>query len=112
MVRKLKYHEQKLLKKVDFLQWSSDVTLQSSEVIRRYHLPNSQQYHQYNRLCGVIRKLANRLSLLNNPNSADSSFRTRMEQQLMHKLWSMGLVKSKDAPLSQCEQVTVSSFCR
>lgn len=38
MVRKLKHHEQKLLKKVDFLQWKSDNNLREVEVMRRYHI--------------------------------------------------------------------------
>ena len=36
-LRKLKYHEQKLLKKVDFLQWKSD------QVSQRVHRTNPQQ---------------------------------------------------------------------
>lgn len=38
MVRKLKHHEQKLLRKVDFLQWKSDNNLREVEVMRRYHI--------------------------------------------------------------------------
>ena len=31
-MRKLKYHEQKLLKKVDFLQWKSDQNIREIQV--------------------------------------------------------------------------------
>jgi U3 small nucleolar ribonucleoprotein protein IMP3 len=38
MVRKLKHHEQRLLRKVDFLQWKSDNNLREVEVMRKYHI--------------------------------------------------------------------------
>ena len=68
MVRKLKFHEQKLLKKVDFLnvcyvflsnfpahrlQWKQDANLREIKVMRRYHIQDREDYHKYNRLCGV-----------------------------------------------------------
>ena len=37
-MRKLKFHEQKLLKKVDFLQWKKDSSLREIAVLRRYHV--------------------------------------------------------------------------
>jgi len=62
MVRKLKYHEQKLLKKVDFLnvcppcivrcvllspeQWKQDANLREIKVMRRYHVQNREDYHK------------------------------------------------------------------
>ena len=64
MVRKLKYHEQKLLKKVDFLnvsnkidilvccvseidfQWKQDAGLREIKVMRRYHLQDREDYHK------------------------------------------------------------------
>lgn len=36
MVRKLKFHEQKLLKKVDFINWEVDNNLHEVKVMRRY----------------------------------------------------------------------------
>lgn len=45
MVRKLKYHEQKLLKKVDFINWkSSDNNLQESKIMRKYHVQKREDY--------------------------------------------------------------------
>jgi len=37
-MRKLKFHEQKLLKKVDFLNWKKDGSVRENGVIRRYHI--------------------------------------------------------------------------
>jgi len=52
MVRKLKYHEQKLLKKVDFVTYKKDEH-RDADVIRRYMIQKPEDYHKYNRICGV-----------------------------------------------------------
>jgi len=44
MVRKLKFHEQKLLKKVDFLQWKHENNIREIQVMRRYHIQNREDY--------------------------------------------------------------------
>ena len=44
MVRELKHHEKRLLKKVDFLQWKSDQSLQETRVMRRYHVTRREEY--------------------------------------------------------------------
>lgn len=62
MVRQLKHHEQKLLKKVDFLnvcfspmffchiliflQWKQDANLREIKVMRRYHIQDREDYHK------------------------------------------------------------------
>ena len=54
MVRKLKYHEAKLLKKVDFLDWKVDRNLREVKILRRYHIQDREDYHTYNKICGMI----------------------------------------------------------
>lgn len=44
MVRKLKYHEQKLLKKVDFLNWKADNNLHEVKVMRKFHIHKREDY--------------------------------------------------------------------
>ncbi len=44
MVRKLKYHEQKLLKKVDFISWQSDNNLHEVKILRKYHIQRREDY--------------------------------------------------------------------
>lgn len=62
MVRQFKYHEQKLLKKVDFLnvrpsliqfkinlnpnQWKQDANIREIKVMRRYHIQDREDYHK------------------------------------------------------------------
>lgn len=53
MVRKLKHHEQKLLRKTDFISYKQDNDHRDKAVIRRYMIQKPEDYHKYNRLCGV-----------------------------------------------------------
>ena len=54
-MRKLKYHEKKLLKKVDFVQWKSDTTLHEAQVISRYRVTNRYDYRHYAKIVGQVR---------------------------------------------------------
>jgi hypothetical protein len=53
MVRKLKHHEQKLLRKVDFISYKQDGDHRDKAVIRRYMIQKPEDYAKYNRICGV-----------------------------------------------------------
>ena len=108
MVRKLKHHEQKLLKKVDFLNWKQDNGHRDVNVMRTYHIQNREDYHKYNRICGEIRNLANKLLML----SPTDPFRIKHEQLLLEKLYAMGVLQLK-LKISDLEnKVTVLAFCK
>jgi len=107
MVRKLKHHEQKLLKKVDFLQWNSADNPHEAQVMRRYHIQDRDDYSKYNKICGYTTKLANAISLL----QPGDSFRKKIAEQLLDKLYASGLIPTTNT-LSQLSRVTVSSLCR
>ncbi|ORX40412.1 putative IMP3-component of the U3 small nucleolar ribonucleo protein [Piromyces finnis] len=107
MVRNLKFHEKKLLKKVDFIDWKSDNNLQEIKVMRRYHIQKRDDYIKYNKICGQIRKLCNKLSLLD----PRDPYRNQMSESLLDKLYNMGIIGTKRT-LSQANKVTVSAFCR
>ena len=53
MVRKLKHHESKLLRKVDFTTYASDNNHRDAAVIRRYAIQKPGDYQKYNKICGV-----------------------------------------------------------
>ncbi|KAF2228023.1 U3 small nucleolar ribonucleo protein imp3 [Elsinoe ampelina] len=112
MVRKLKHHEQRLLRKVDFVNYPKDEQHRASAVLRRYSVSNPADYTSYNRLCGKLRHLAHRLSLL----PPESAFRRKQEDLLMEKLWDIGILGTGGGgkgKLSDVEhKVTVSAFCR
>ena len=59
-MRKLKHHEQKLLKKVDFL-WSNrhEQTVREVKILRKYHIQRREDYWEYNKIAGLVTKLVN-----------------------------------------------------
>ncbi|KAI1865811.1 hypothetical protein JX265_002875 [Neoarthrinium moseri] len=76
--------------------------------IRRYMIQKPEDYHRYNRLCGSIRKLAHRLTML----PPDNATRRRHEDLLLAKLYDMGVLSST-SKLSAVEKgVTVSALAR
>uniref|UniRef100_A0A1I7WZP9 U3 small nucleolar ribonucleoprotein IMP3 n=1 Tax=Heterorhabditis bacteriophora TaxID=37862 RepID=A0A1I7WZP9_HETBA len=54
MVRKLKLHEKKLLRKTDFMQWEVDQQGRQSEQMRKYHVTKREHYSLYNRLAAEV----------------------------------------------------------
>lgn len=112
MVRKLRHHEQRLLRKVDFVNYPKDDQHREAAVLRRYSVTRPADYTSYNRLCGQLRQLAHKLSLL----PPDSAFRRKQEDLLMEKLWDIGILGTGGGgkgKLSDVEhKVTVSAFCR
>jgi hypothetical protein len=113
MVRKLKHHEQKLLRKVDFVTYPTTATShRDSAVIRRYSIQKPSDYSKYNRICGSLRQLAHRLSNL----EVEDPVRKKMEEALLEKLWAMGILATGGGgrgKLSDVERkVSVSAFAR
>ncbi|CAN6642039.1 U3 small nucleolar ribonucleoprotein protein Imp3p [Trichomonascus vanleenenianus] len=111
MVRQLKHHEKKLLKKVDFLDWKQDQGHRDSQVMSMYHVQNRDDYHKYNKICGQIRKMAHKLSELH----ATDPVRRKHEELLLEKLVNMGVIHTggSKAKVSDLEnKVTVAAFCR
>uniref|UniRef100_A0A8C4DE86 U3 small nucleolar ribonucleoprotein protein IMP3 n=1 Tax=Dicentrarchus labrax TaxID=13489 RepID=A0A8C4DE86_DICLA len=107
MVRKLKHHEQKLLKKVDFINWEVDNNLHEVKVLRRFRIEKREDYTKYNKLSRNIRDLAQKIRDLDEKDG----FRAQSSHRLLEKLYSIGLLPTKQN-LSLTEKVTASSFCR
>lgn len=80
-MRKLKHHEHKLLKKVDFLQWKNEHNLRELQVMRRYHIQDRDDYKKYNRLVGQVTKLTGTLKRLD----ARDASRIELTDQLLNK---------------------------
>lgn len=108
MVRKLKYHEQKLLKKVDLYNYKQDNNHREADVIQRYQLTNRSDYHSYNKIVGKLKQVTRKLALLE-PNDP---FRIRHEQLLLEKLYAMGLLPTTSKISAIENKLTVSSLCR
>ena len=109
MVRKLKFHEQRLLKNVDFFSWNGQDNVREAHVIRRYHLQRREDYVRYNKLVGWILKLANELCLL----PEDDEKRKRVSSDLLQRLYEAGVIGSPKTPISHLkEMLSVAAVCR
>lgn len=107
MVRKFKHHEQRLLKKVDFLEWKTSDNKNETLVMQRYHVQGREDYVKYSKICGYVSRLANELSLL----PVEDAFRQRLSAQMLEKLYDSGVINSK-ASISALMSLSVSAFCR
>lgn len=106
-MRELKYHEKKLLRKVDLYSWKNEDNLRVAKIMRRYHIQNRDDYTAYCKICGMVTKLAAKLKTL----KADDPFRIAMSDQLLTKLTDLGLI-NKATSIKQAEDITASVLCR
>ena len=106
-MRELKYHEKKLLKKVDFLNWKKDPTLRESKLMRKYYIQKRDDLKKYNRVCGVIKQIVSKLMLL----KPDDEYRVKKTRDLLERLYDLGLVKTKSS-LKEIDEIGISKFCR
>lgn len=107
MVRKLKFHEQKLLKRVNYYEWKKQDNPHESLVVRRYHIQGREDYVAYNKLAGQISKLAGELAAL----PAGDAIRAEITVGLLDRLYDAGIIASKNS-LSQLQRVTASCIAR
>eukprot|EP00980_Cylindrotheca_fusiformis_P004362 scaffold925_cov129-Cylindrotheca_fusiformis.AAC.15 len=106
-MRELKYHEKKLLRKVDLYSWKKEDNLHVAKIMRRYHIQNREDYTAYSRICGMVTKLAAKLKTLKN----DDPFRIAMTDQLLTKLSDLGLINQTKS-LKQADDIMASALCR
>ncbi|KAI8480657.1 Small subunit (SSU) processome component [Branchiostoma belcheri] len=106
-MRRLKFHEKKLLKKVDFISWDVDNNLQEVKVMRKYHINRREDYTKYNKLSREVRNLVEKIKELN----VEDPFRTECSERLLEKMYVLGLIPTK-RNLANVTRVSASSFCR
>ncbi|CAE7937906.1 hypothetical protein FNF31_07252 [Cafeteria roenbergensis] len=106
-LRKLKWHEKKLLRKVDFLEWKQEKNIRVIKILRRYMIENREDYTKYDLLAGAVKKLAARLKHL----PADNALRVRVTEELLEKLERMGLIDVASS-LAKAEAITASAYAR
>ena len=106
-MRILKYHEKKLLKKVDFLNWKTERNVRQIAILRRFYIQKREDYNHYSRLCGAITEIVNMLKKL----KPDDPFRIAQTEILLTKLYEMGIIPTIKS-LELCEKITVASFCK
>uniref|UniRef100_A0A7N0U2Z1 U3 small nucleolar ribonucleoprotein protein IMP3 n=1 Tax=Kalanchoe fedtschenkoi TaxID=63787 RepID=A0A7N0U2Z1_KALFE len=106
-MRKLKFHEKKLLKKVNFLEWKREGGHREARVMRKYLVTGRDDYKKYSTLCRSVQKLVNILKQMD----ARDPFRIQMTDALLEKLYNIGVIPTRKS-LALCERLSVSSFCR
>lgn len=106
-MRKLKYHEKKLLKKVDFIKWNSDNNLFQLQLMRKFFVQKREELLKYNKMTKQILDVAKKIKELDQ----QDPFRAASTSQLLEKAYTMGLIPTKQS-LSLVEQISASSFCR
>lgn len=106
-MRKLKHHEGKLLRKVDFLSWKNEDNIRENTILRKYGISKREDYAKYNRIAGMVTSLVAKMKNL----PQDSEFRVRSTEALLNKLFNMGLI-STASNLEKAEHIPASAFCR
>lgn len=106
-MRKLKFHEQKLLKKVNLYSWKKEDNERETKILRRYYIQDPEDYTKYNKLCGNITKLVSGLRKL----PIQDEFRKNVSELLLKKLYHMGIISSYTS-LEIVKDLSASAFCR
>lgn len=104
--RKLRFHEKKLLKKHDFMQYPADLW-HEPYAVAKYNLVDREDYRRYFRLVGLIRGLMSHLRYL----PSDSRIRIQITEELVGKLFDMGLIQDRMG-LQEVDKVGVEAFCK
>lgn len=104
-MRKLKYHEQRLLRKVNLTEWKSTNTKREQQISSMYCLTERDDYFKYQKLPNKIKKLALGLAKL----KESDEFRNRIGKELVNICYSLGFIKEKK--LVSCSKITVSDIC-
>lgn len=104
-MRDLKFHEQKLLKKVNFLEWKRTNTTREQLVTSKYLLKSRDEYKRYNLIVGMVKKLSETLSRMPDNDPTKLS----IGRKLINLLHDVGIIENKK--LIDCTKVSVSSFC-
>lgn len=105
-MRKLRHHEAKLLKKVNFYDWKFDKNIKENAILQKFHIQDREDYAKYMRLVGRVKKVSAALMRLD---KSDED-RIKMTDLLLDKLYDMGLISQRQS-LEDVEKVCVSSFC-
>ena len=107
LMRQLKHHEKKLLKKTDFLNWKRTNNVHEIRIMRRFHITDREDYSRYNKIVGQVQKMVAVLRKL----PASDSERIRMSETLLDKLHQMSVIQTGKL-LDECLRVNVSDFCK
>ncbi|UYV80795.1 IMP3 [Cordylochernes scorpioides] len=107
VVCKLKYAEQKLLKKVNILSWECDNTSHENRIMRKYYIQKRSEYTVYNKMSRNIRELAKAIAEYD----PKDPMREHLTRQLLDYCYKKGLINSTKN-LELATMISASAFCR
>uniref|UniRef100_A0A0E0KWB9 U3 small nucleolar ribonucleoprotein protein IMP3 n=1 Tax=Oryza punctata TaxID=4537 RepID=A0A0E0KWB9_ORYPU len=90
-MRKLKFHEQKLLKKTNFLDFKREKGHRDAIVTQKYLLVERDDYKKYNGICLMVQKLVNIIKQMD----PRDPYRAEMTDMLLDKLRRLATVMVK-----------------
>lgn len=82
-MRKLKFHEEKLLKKTNFYDWKNVASAHKLQVARRYRLSGREDYSHYEKIVGFVTKMCSLVRKL----PPNDPFVKQITEQLLTKLY-------------------------
>merc|ERR1712080_594664 len=103
-MRKLKYHEQRLLRKTNFIEWENTNTKFEQSVCSKYYINNRNDYNKYSKITFMIQNICKKIITI--PKELQSFY----TQKLIKKLFSLGLINNKT--LLDCKNINIISFCK
>ena len=106
-MKELKYHEKKLIKKVDFLDWKNEDSLRENKRLRRYYVQKREDLKSYNKIAGIIKKLVAKLKTL----KPTDEYRIKKTKEILDKMYSLGLITHQTS-LLDVDKIGISTFCR
>lgn len=111
-MRKLRYHESRLLRKTNFLKYP-DVNYYEHKIISMYQIEDRDQLIVYRRIIGMIKQIAYSLACLANEDAKgeiqSSSKLDSCRNTLLNKLYSAGLIPEKK--LKHAVNLKLADFC-
>ncbi|KAH3767416.1 U3 small nucleolar ribonucleoprotein IMP3 [Pelomyxa schiedti] len=107
-LRPLKFHEKKLLKKVDFINWASEPgKFYEYAAIRKYHLQR-EDYHKYKKIIRQIQEFFNFLDKQLPHSDPDAIEKGKV---IIKKLHEMAIVPNPEGT-QQVFHIGPTDFCR
>lgn len=104
-MRKLKHHEQRLLRKTNFIEWQGDTTVPEQAICARYHISDLAIFYKYSNLVREIRRVAKGISKQQNVGK-----KTLFTRRLTQNLFNTGVLNKPS--LLSASKIRIIDFCK
>ncbi|KAF7702712.1 U3 small nucleolar ribonucleoprotein IMP3 [Cucumispora dikerogammari] len=104
-MRMLKHHEQRLLRKTNFIEWLGDKTPIEQTITNRYYISDISVFYKYSKLVYSIRLTAKNISKL-----TDENKKTSFARLLTSNLFNLGVISKPSLLLAS--KIKIIDFCK